>query len=184
LTIHLNNHNTMSNEVDYLESARQRLLSYKKLGDETLERLNEEQLHWRPDDTSNSIYLIVKHLNGNMLSRWTDFLTSDGEKPWRQRDNEFEEAPADAAAIKALWEEGWARMMDTLNGLQEADLPKTVYIRSEPHSAMDAINRQLCHIPYHVGQIVFVGKMLLKGQWKSLSIPKGQSEQFNKKMSR
>lgn len=173
----------MTNEAIYLVSVQQRLLSYKTLGDRTLERLDEKQLHWQPDETSNSVYLIVKHLSGNMLSRWTDFLTADGEKPWRRRDAEFEETTASREEILELWEKGWNCMMETLGSLQEADLEKTVYIRTQPHSAMDAINRQLCHVPYHVGQMVFIGKMLLKDQWESLSIPKGQSAGFNKKMS-
>ncbi|WP_143309933.1 DUF1572 family protein [Chitinophaga vietnamensis] len=164
----------------YLNSVEQRFLTYKQLGGKTLERLSTEQLHWEPEGEPNSIALIVKHLHGNMLSRWTDFLTSDGEKPDRHRDREFEEDNAAKEEIIRRWEEGWKCMLDAIHSLQEADLEKTVLIRNEPHIVIDAINRQLAHIPYHVGQIVYIGKLLLKDQWQSLSIPKGQSEAFNK----
>ncbi|RAJ81790.1 uncharacterized protein DUF1572 [Chitinophaga dinghuensis] len=164
----------------YLTSVQQRFLTYKELGGKTISRLNAEQLHWQPEGEPNSITHIVKHLRGNMLSRWTDFLTTDGEKPNRHRDEEFENDTLSKEAIQALWEEGWKCLMDTLASLTPEDLEKTVLIRNEPHSVVDAINRQLAHIPYHVGQIVYLGKMILKDQWDSLSIPKGQSEAFNK----
>jgi hypothetical protein len=173
----------MSVETIYLDSIKKRFLTYKTLGDKTLERLDEKQLHWQPDEDSNSIYLIIKHISGNMLSRWTDFLTTDGEKPWRNRDTEFETAPASKEEIRALWEKGWQCMLQTFDSLQAADLEKTVHIRTEPLVAIDAINRQLAHIPYHVGQIVYIGKMLLQNKWESLSIPKGKSDNFNKQMS-
>jgi hypothetical protein len=162
----------------FLDSAIKRLSYYKMLGDKTLEQLTTEQLHWQPAGEPNSIYLIIKHLSGNMLSRWTDFLTSDGEKPWRNRDTEFEE---DAHGNeKAIWEKGWTCMLDTISSLQPADLEKTVYIRSEPHTVLDAINRQLSHVPYHVGQIVYIGKMIAQDNWHSLSIPKGHSQDYNR----
>ena len=167
----------------YLDSVKKRFITHRLLGEKTLERLNEAQLNWQPDDGSNSIYLIIKHISGNMLSRWTDFLTSDGEKPWRNRDAEFENSHASKETILELWNKGWDCMMGALDSLQEADLEKTVYIRTEPHAVVDAINRQLAHIPYHVGQIVYIGKMLLQEHWESLSIPKGKSDDFNKKMS-
>lgn len=173
----------MSIEAIYLDSIKKRMLTYKVLGDKTLERLDEQQLHWQPDEHSNSIYQIVKHVSGNMLSRWTDFLTSDGEKPWRNRDMEFEEEKATRQEIIATWEKGWNCMLQTFDSLQEADLGKTITIRSEPLIVIDAINRQLAHIPHHVGQIVYIGKMLLKDKWESLSIPKGGSDAFNKQMT-
>jgi hypothetical protein len=164
----------------YLQSVLKRLETHRQLGLKTIERLNEAQLHWQPEGAPNSIAMIVQHLHGNMLSRWTDFLTTDGEKPGRNRDNEFEEHPAAAAEILAQWNSGWDCMMNAIGSLEESDLGKTVFIRSEPHSVIDAINRQLAHVPYHVGQIVYIGKMILKDQWQSLSIPKGGSAAFNK----
>ncbi len=163
----------------YLTSVKKRLLNHKDLGGKTLDRLDAAQLHWEPEGAPNSIAMIVKHLHGNMLSRWTDFLTTDGEKPNRNRDTEFQEDNASKEEILRLWEEAWKCMMDALESLTDEDLEKTVYIRREPHSVIDAINRQLAHIPYHIGQIVYIGKMLLKDQWESLSIPKGQSAAYN-----
>ncbi len=163
----------------YLESAQKRLLYYKTLGDKTFEQLNGEQLHWQPAGAPNSIYLIVKHIHGNMLSRWTDFLTTDGEKPGRDRDAEFVETSATKEEILAMWTAGWDCMMKAISSLTADDLEKTVYIRKEPHAVLDAINRQVSHIPYHVGQIVYIGKMIRGDNWESLSIPKGQSQQYN-----
>jgi hypothetical protein len=173
----------MNIETIYLDSIKKRFLTYKDLGDKTLERLDEQQLNWQPDEHSNSIRCIVKHISGNMLSRWTDFLTSDGEKPWRNRDTEFADGHASKAEIIAMWEKGWSCMMQTFDSLQGTDLEKTITIRSEPLIVIDAINRQLAHIPYHVGQILYIGKMLLKDKWDSLSIPKGGSDAFNKAMT-
>ncbi len=172
----------MSIEAIYLDSIRKRFLSYKAMGDTALERLNEEQLNWQPNSYSNSIYQIIKHVSGNMLSRWTDFLHSDGEKPWRNRDSEFEEGHASKDEILALWEKGWKCMLDTFNSLQAEDLGKTIHIRTEPLIVIDAINRQLAHIPSHIGQILYIGKMLLQDKWESLSIPKGKSDTFNQQM--
>lgn len=163
----------------YLESAKKRLLYYKMLGDKTFDQLSGEQLHWQPAGEPNSIYLVIKHIHGNMLSRWTDFLTTDGEKPGRDRDAEFVDTPATKEEILAMWVAGWDCMMQAINSLTAADLEKTVYIRKEPHSVLDAINRQVSHIPYHVGQIVYIGKMIRGNDWESLSIPKGQSQQYN-----
>lgn len=174
----------MSIETIYLDSIKKRFLTYKVLGDKTLERLDEQQLNWQPDEYSNSIYQIIKHVSGNMLSRWTDFLTSDGEKPWRNRDTEFEDGHASKTDITALWEKGWNCMLQTFDSLQPTDLEKTITIRSEPLIVIDAINRQLAHIPHHVGQIVYIGKMLLKDKWESLSIPKGGSDAFNQQMTK
>ncbi|MCW3464062.1 DUF1572 domain-containing protein [Chitinophaga nivalis] len=170
----------MSIGTTYLQSVILRLETNKKLGTTTITRLDAAQLHWQPDGTSNSIAHIIKHLHGNMLSRWTDFLTTDGEKSGRHRDLEFENDQLTKEQLLELWETGWQCMLSAIGSLEEADLEKTVYVRSEAHSVIDAINRQLAHVPYHIGQIVYVGKMILQGNWESLSIPKGQSEAFNK----
>ncbi len=171
----------MDTENIYLESVKQRLLGYKALAEKTFAQLTDEQVHWQPAGEPNNIYIIVKHMSGNMLSRFTDFLTSDGEKPWRQRDAEFiDDAPnGTKAEMLVIWEKGWSCMMQAINSLTATDLAKTIYIRTEPHTVIDAINRQLAHHPYHVGQIVYIGKVLKGEGWQSLSIPKGNSQQFN-----
>lgn len=152
---------------------------YRALGEKAINQLDDDELKWSPGSSSNSIGIIVKHLWGNMLSRWTNFLKEDGEKSWRQRDAEFENAPETRNEIMSKWDEGWGCFIDTLESLSEEDLSKTVYIRNEGHSVMDAIQRQMAHYPYHIGQIVFIGKLLKGDDWKSLSIPKGASGQFN-----
>lgn len=167
---------------DYLNSAKSQFAYYKKLGDGTFNQLSEDQLIYKYDAACNSIANIVVHMHGNMLSRWTDFLATDGEKPWRHRDTEFEDALVDKAAVLQKWEEGWGCLFQALNSLQESDFTKVVYIRNEAHSVVEAINRQLAHYPYHVGQIVFIGKMLRGNQWESLSIPKGKSADYNVSM--
>lgn len=166
-------------KTDYLPSARQQFEQYKKLGEKTFAQLSDEQLFWQYNTESNSIATIVKHLWGNMLSRWTDFLTTDGEKPWRQRDAEFENDITTRAELLQKWNEGWQCLFTALNQLTEADLERKVLIRHEAHTVMEAINRQLTHYPYHIGQIVFIGKMVLDNNWHSLSIPKNGSKKFN-----
>lgn len=163
---------------DYLDSVIKQFLYYKMLGEKTIDQIPEEQLFLQHNPESNSIATIVKHLAGNMLSRWTDFLTTDGEKSWRNRDGEFENDLVSKAEMLSLWEEGWKVMLDTLGSLSEEDLDRVVYIRNQGHTVMEAINRQLAHYPYHVGQIVYIGKMLASN-WQSLSIPKGNSAEFN-----
>ncbi|HEY8958917.1 DUF1572 family protein [Chitinophaga sp.] len=170
----------MSIQSIYLQSVLKRFEIHRELGFKTIQRLNKDQLNWQPEGEPNSITMIIKHLNGNMLSRWTDFLTTDGEKPGRNRDQEFEEDNYSYEQIVQLWNEGWDCMLNALRGLQDTDLDRTVFIRNEPHIVIDAINRQLAHVPYHVGQIVYIGKMILKDKWESLSIPKGGSAAFNK----
>lgn len=165
--------------TDYLTSTRKQFEYYKMLGDKTFEQLADEQLFWLYNDESNSIAIIVKHLWGNMLSRWTDFLTSDGEKEWRHRDAEFENDIASREELLSKWNEGWACLFNALDGLTIRDLSKEIYIRNQGHSVVEAINRQLAHYPYHVGQIVFIGKMARDAQWTSLSIPKGNSQTYN-----
>lgn len=165
----------------YLDSLKKRLLSYRELAEKTFAQLNDEQIHWQPAGEPNSIYIIVKHMSGNMLSRFTDFLTTDGEKPWRERDAEFEdnEPEATKADMTMIWNKGWDCLLQTLDSLTDADLSKIIHIRTEPLIVIDALNRQLGHYPYHVGQIVYLGKIMKAGNWQSLSIPKGQSQQFN-----
>lgn len=152
---------------------------YKDLGDKALAQINEQQLHWQYNTTTNSIAIVIQHLSGNMLSRWTDFLTTDGEKPWRDRDGEFEILNVDKASLLNEWEKGWDCLFGTFDSLTENDLIKTVYIRNEPHTVIEAINRQVGHVAYHVGQIVLIAKMLLNENWETLSIPKGKSKELN-----
>lgn len=155
--------------------------NYQSLGERTFDQLEDEDLHLIPGDDSNSIPTIVKHLWGNMLSRWTNFLTEDGEKDWRNRDEEFNVTIKTREELMAKWHEGWNCLYNALKSLKEEDLQTTVYIRGEAHTAIEAIHRQLAHYSYHVGQIVYLGKMIKGEEWKSLSIPKGESEEFNKK---
>lgn len=166
-------------ETNYLESIRKQFQYYKLLGDKTFEQLSEDELFWSAGSESNSIALIVKHLRGNMLSRWTDFLTSDGEKVWRNREDEFKMDFRDKAHLLATWEEGWKCLFKAVDSVDESNFDTTVYIRNMGHSVVEAFNRQLGHYSYHVGQIVFIGKMLKADEWKSLSIAKGDSESYN-----
>jgi hypothetical protein len=170
----------MTNE--YLNSCKKQFEQYKMLGEKTFSQLTDEQLFWKYNEESNSIATIVKHLWGNMLSRWTDFLTTDGEKEWRKRDAEFENDITTREELLQKWEEGWQCLFSALNALTVENLKKKVLIRGEEHTVMEAINRQLTHYSYHIGQIVFIGKMVLDENWKSLSIPKGASKTFNDKM--
>jgi hypothetical protein len=156
---------------------------YKKLAERAMEQITDEQLFAVLDGEMNSIAIIVKHLKGNMRSRWTDFLTSDGEKSDRKRDTEFENPPATRAELMTLWEDGWKCVFAALGPLSNADLSRTVEIRGEPHSVMQAINRQIAHYAYHCGQIVFLAKHLQARQWKSLSVPRGKSEVFTQKVA-
>lgn len=169
----------MSN--NYLESVKKQFEYYKMLGDQTFEQVSDEKLFWQYNADSNSIATIVKHLWGNMLSRWTDFLTTDGEKDNRNRDAEFENDLTTRQQVFEKWNEGWACLFNAINSLSDDDLDKIIYIRNQGHTVTEAINRQLAHYPYHVGQIVFLGKMLSENNWASLSIPKGNSETYNAK---
>ncbi len=166
-------------ETEYLESARKQFEYYKMLGDKTFLQLEDEMLFWQFNEASNSIAIIVKHLWGNMLSRWSDFLTTDGEKEWRNRDAEFENDISTRTELIEKWEEGWKCLFNALNSLKSEDLEKEIYIRNQGHSVLEAINRQLAHYPYHVGQIVFVGKIATGNNWVSLSIPIGNSTSYN-----
>lgn len=166
-------------ENNYLTSVIKQLEYYKMLGEKTFAQVTDEQLFWQYNAESNSIATIVKHLWGNMLSRWTNFLTSDGEKPWRNRDAEFENDIVTRKDLIEKWNEGWNCLLNTLAQLTAADLTKEIFIRNQGHTVLEAINRQLAHYPYHIGQIIYIGKMLTNNNWNSLSIPKGNSKQFN-----
>jgi hypothetical protein len=168
--------------AEYLKSTKKIFADYKRMAEKTMEQLTDEQLFWQPDTESNSIAVIVKHLHGNMLSRWTNFLTEDGEKPWRNRDTEFEMDWHDRTTLMKNWEEGWKCMFDTIDSLAEADLLKTVLTRGEANTVMDAINRQIAHYASHIGQIIFLGKMMKQADWHTLSIARGKSKEFNEKM--
>lgn len=165
--------------ADYLESVKKQFAYYKMLGEKTFAQLNDEQLIWQYSPESNSIAMIINHLYGNMISRWTDIFNSDGEKPWRNREAEFETINLAREALLAKWEEGWQCLFNTLDHLSNDDVSRIIYIRNMGHTVEEAINRQLAHYPYHIGQIVFIGKMLCNEKWDSLSIPKGRSEAYN-----
>jgi hypothetical protein len=165
--------------TDYLDSIKKQFEYYKMLGDKTFAQLKDEGLFWQYNADSNSIATIVKHISGNMISRWTDFLTTDGEKEWRNREAEFDNDITTRAELLEKWQAGWQCLFDALNSLKAEDLDKIIFIRNQGHTITEAINRQLAHYPYHVGQIVLIGKMLCGSAWKSLSIPKGNSESFN-----
>lgn len=169
----------MSPGTIFLQSAITRVTYYKTLGDKTFEQLAENDFHYQPNEVSNSIAIIIQHMAGNMLSRWTGFLTTDGEKDWRNRDSEFEEQHLNKDQLINVWEKGWECFITALHTLTEEDLLRTIHIRGEGLLVMDAINRQLAHYPYHVGQIIYVARMIREKEWKNLSIPKGNSDQFN-----
>jgi len=169
----------------YLEEARRQFRGHKRLGEGAMSQLTDEELFAVLDPESNSVALIVKHLGGNMRSRFTDFLTTDGEKPTRHRDQEFELNPSSTTRPEVMrwWEDGWTCVFSALDALKPEDVLRTVTIRGEPHTVLQAINRQLAHYAYHVGQIVFLAKHLRSGEWKTLSVPRGKSEEFNAKMA-
>lgn len=170
------------NDGNYLLSIKKQFAYYKALVEKTFDQLTEEQLFWQYNAESNSIAIIVKHLAGNMISRWTDIFTSDGEKEWRNRDGEFENDFNTKAELIEYWNKGWDVFLTTLESLTNDDLEKIIYIRNQGHTVMEAINRQLAHYPYHVGQIVYIGKMVCDENWKSLSIPRNSSGSYNQDM--
>jgi hypothetical protein len=157
---------------DFIISVLRQFMYYKSIGEKTIEQLTEDQLHFTPNQDSNSIAVIVKHLHGNMKSRWTDFLNSDGEKNWRQRDQEFEAEKISKSHLTELWNEGWTLLFNTIEQLEPKDLSLTVTIKQEQLLVIEAIHRQLAHYCYHIGQMVYIGKMLQGEQWINLSIPK------------
>jgi hypothetical protein len=168
--------------TSYLDDTKDLFHYYKKLGEQAMGQAPDEALFTALDPESNSIAIIVKHMAGNMRSRWTNFLTSDGEKPDRHRDTEFETPPTTRIQVNQVWEAGWQVVFAALDPLTDADLDRTVNIRHEPHSVMQAIQRQVAHYSYHVGQIVFLGKHFAKN-WTALTVPRGKSEEMNARMA-
>ncbi|GAA5220275.1 DUF1572 family protein [Membranihabitans marinus] len=166
-------------ETIFLTSSIKQFKYYRHLGRATIDQLSDEDLFKELTVDSNSIAIIVNHLHGNMVSRWTDFLTTDGEKEYRNRDAEFENMLQNRQAVLQAWDKGWDLLIETLESLQPRDLHRTIYIRNQGHSVVEAIQRQLCHYSYHVGQIVYIGKVIKGKEWVSLSIPKNQSKQYN-----
>jgi len=169
--------------TSYLKDSTDLCRYYKRLGERAIEQAPDEALFATLDSESNSIAIIVKHMTGSMRSRWTDFLTADGEKPNRNRDAEFETPPKTRAEIMALWESNWKLVFDVLATLVETDLSRTVHIRGEAHSVMQAINRQIGHSAYHVGQIVYLAKHFAGSKWNSLTVPRNKSAEFNAKVA-
>jgi hypothetical protein len=170
---------TPSESTNLLTCYRSLFRYYRELGDKAMAQIPPDAFHWQPSPESNSVAIIVQHLSGNMVSRFTNFLTTDGEKPWRNRDEEFEPQDADAATILKNWDMGWKVVFDTLDALTPDDLEKIVYIRNQGHTVLEALSRQLAHYPYHIGQIVYLCRLLAGEDWASLSIPKGDSQAFN-----
>jgi len=169
--------------TSYLEDSLELFRYYKKLAERAMAQATDEQLFATLDDEANSIALVVKHMAGNMRSRWTDFLTSDGEKPDRNRDSEFVDPPATRPALMKVWEDGWGRIFAALEPLSDADLSRTVMIRGEAHSVMQAINRQMGHYAQHIGQIVLLAKHFAGVEWQSLTVPKNRSADFNRRVA-
>ena len=166
-------------EEDYLYSVAKQFDYYKILGEKTFIQLSEDDLFWQHNKESNTIAVIVNHLSGNMKSRWTDFLTSDGEKEWRERDLEFEDVIKTEVEMLDKWNEGWACLFNALDLLNKQNFSSEVLIRNQSHSIVEAVNRQMMHYAYHIGQIVYIGRMIKGNEWNSLSIPKGKSVEFN-----
>ena len=169
--------------TSYLEDSLELLRYYKKTAERAMDQVTDEQLYETLDGEANSIAVIVKHMAGNMRSRWTDFLTSDGEKPDRNRDSEFVDPPATREALLQIWEDGWARVFGALEPLSDDDMGRTITIRGEAHSVMQAINRQMGHYANHIGQIVLLAKHFARDKWQSLTIPKNKSTDFNRKVA-
>lgn len=171
----------MSIGNEYLKAVRGRFNQLKDLGDRSVAQLNDQEIHYAPGPESNSVAVIIRHLSGNMISRWTDFFTTDGEKPDRNRDGEFETVPVTKAELQKISESGWKTLFGALDSLSEDDLLKEIYIRGERHTVIEAMERHLSHVASHIGQIVYIAKMLKGDNWATLSIPKGQSEAYRTK---
>lgn len=170
------------NGTIFLKSAIQQFRDYKLLAEKTFAQLRDEDFQQQPDNANNNLAVNITHLHGNMLSRWTNFLTEDGEKEWRARDTEFEQQELDRAALMQLWEEGWACLLNAMESLTPEDLEKTIHIRTKPLTVIEAVHRQLTHYAYHVGQIVFIGKQIKGTEWQPLSVPKGGSAAYNQQL--
>jgi hypothetical protein len=171
----------MKHVKTFLESSRSLFWRYKNMGEKALEQIPDEKLFWQFNEDSNSPATIVKHLSGNMMSRWTAFLSSDGEKAWRNRDGEFENDMKSRDEMMLSWEKGWETLFKALEQLDVKDFDKTVFIENQSHTLIEAINRELTHYSSHIGQLIYLGKMLHSRPWQSLSIPKGQSELYRKR---
>ena len=171
----------MTQNSAYLESVKKQMLYYKTIAEKAIDQLDEKQLSLATNENTNSINTIIQHMSGNMLSRWTNFLTTDGEKDWRSRDAEFDShfKGNDKNEVMEIWNKGWDCFFNAINALKPEQLSTVIYIRNEGHTVVEAINRQLAHYPYHIGQIVFYAKMLKENEWTSLSIPKNKSNSYN-----
>jgi uncharacterized damage-inducible protein DinB len=169
----------MSIERDFIDASIRKMREYRQLAEDAMAQLSADEWHYQPNENSNCVAQIITHMAGNMRSRWTNFLTEDGEKTWRRRDDEFNQVATGADELMQTWASGWEVFFSALENLQDTDLGKMVFIRQQPLSVTDAIIRQLTHYSMHVGQIVYLAKMMRNQDWKSLSIPRGQSEQFN-----
>jgi hypothetical protein len=169
--------------TSYVEDSVALFQYYKNLAERAMDQVTDEQLYATLDGEANSIAIVVKHIAGNMRSRWTDFLTTDGEKPDRDRDGEFVNAPPTREALLQLWEDGWSRVFRALEPLSDSDLGRTVTIRGEAHSVMQAINRQMAHYANHVGQIVLLAKHFAQDRWQSLTVPRNRSTEFNRRVA-
>lgn len=167
---------------NFLDSAIKQFAYYRLLGEKAMAQVSDQALLYRPDPESNSIAVIVRHISGNMLSRWTNFLVEDGEKSWRKRDQEFEDGLNSRDEIILEWNKGWDCLQGAIESLKPEDLLRITYIRNQGHTVIEAINRQLAHYSYHIGQILYLGKMVMKEEWKSLSIPRGKTLGFNTEM--
>ncbi|HTN17044.1 MAG TPA: DUF1572 family protein [Chitinophagaceae bacterium] len=165
--------------MSYLQSAKRQFQLYRQLAEKAMAQISDEALFQRSDEDANSIAIIVQHLWGNMLSRWTDFRTTDGEKPWRKRDDEFEALTSNRAALMQQWNEGWDCLMQALDSIDDSNLQEIIYIRNEGHTILEAINRQIAHYSYHVGQIVLLARIYRHQDWQSLSIPRNGSAKYN-----
>ncbi len=167
-------------EKQYLSIVIEQFKHFKERAEKAIAQLSEEELHWKPNEESNNIAIIIKHLSGNMHSRWVDFLTTDGEKPYRDRDSEFIDDFQTKEQLMQKWEDGWKLLFNTIENLKENDLHKTVTLRQQPISVLQAIQIEVAHISYHLGQIIYIGKQIKDKEWTILSIPKNGSKEFNK----
>lgn len=163
---------------DFLDNIRKQFKSYKEVADKTIAQLSEEDLYWKFNPESNDIACIMVHVSENMLSRWTDFFNSDGEKEWRDRDAEFQQQKLSYQELINQWEKGWNCLFDALNSINPSNFDRPIYIRNKEHKLIESICRQIAHYPYHIGQIAFIGKMILDQKWESPSIPKGKSKEY------
>ncbi|GAA0484433.1 DUF1572 family protein [Salinibacillus aidingensis] len=170
-------------EKEYLTLATGQFKHFKERAEKGIQQLTDDEIHWKPSEESNSVAIIIKHISGNMNSRWVDFLTSDGEKSYRNRDLEFVDHNESKEHLMQIWEEGWNLLFNTIENLNQEDLNKTVFLRQQPLSVLQAIQTEVAHISYHLGQIIYIGKQIKDKDWTVLSIPKNGSREFNRKVS-